>query len=134
MGLPDDFDVNDWAGFVYLITKKDTGKKYVGRKYFFTERKKPKKAGVKKRELVKKESDWKTYCSSCKQLKEDIDRFGEELFKFEIIGLYKTKEETNYAEVKEQFTRDVLNSRLPSGEREYYNNNILSRYFAPKDI
>ena len=29
-------DINDLYGFVYCITNKSTGKKYIGRKYFWS--------------------------------------------------------------------------------------------------
>ena len=52
-------DIGDFFGYVYLITNKTTGKKYIGRKYFVQNRK-PK--GGKRR--VTKESDWKKYYGS----------------------------------------------------------------------
>ena len=32
-------DINDFFGYVYCITNKTTGKKYIGRKYFVQKRK-----------------------------------------------------------------------------------------------
>lgn len=131
-GLPENFKTEDWFGFVYLITNLTNNRKYIGRKYFFSNRKGP-AISAKRNKRIIKESDWLTYCSSCSELKNDIKLLGEGNFKFQIISLHTTKGDTNYAEVKEQFIRDVLKSKLPNGEREYYNSNILSRYFIPKE-
>lgn len=128
-GLPQDFNLEDYAGFVYLITNLVDNRKYIGRKYFSSTTRK-KVEGRKNRKITIKESDWKNYNSSCKDLKEDIKLFGIENFSFEILSVHKTKGETNYEEVAEQFKRDVLKKTLPCGKREYYNSNILSRYFA----
>lgn len=131
-GIPEDFDVNNYEGFVYIITNKDNDKKYIGRKYFFNNRR-IKVKGRKSRKLVVTESDWRKYKSSSRLLKKDMDIYGIERFEFEILSLHETRGQTNYAEVKEQFTRDVLYAKLPSGEKEYYNGNILSRYFSPSE-
>ena len=127
-GLPDNFKIEEYEGFVYLIVNTLTDKKYIGRKYFWSITKK-KVAGQKRRKVSKKESDWKYYKSSSKDLKKDIKEFGVENFTFKILSLQKTRGMTNYTETKEQFTRDVLYSLLPDGEYEYYNSNILSRYY-----
>lgn len=29
--LPDDFNPDDWFGFIYLITHNETGRKYIGK-------------------------------------------------------------------------------------------------------
>ena len=57
-------DIGDFFGYVYLITNKSTGKKYIGRKYFMQKRK-PK--GGKRR--VTSESDWKKYYGSSQNSK-----------------------------------------------------------------
>jgi len=61
--------------------------------------------------------------SSCKPLIKDIKKYGVESFKFEILHLCKGRGETNYMELKELVMRDVLRSD------DYYNENILSRFF-----
>ena len=48
-------------GFVYQITESDTNKKYIGKKLFYTNRKKKLKGKVKR---VIAESDWKNYYGS----------------------------------------------------------------------
>ena len=64
--------IGDYYGFVYLITGKQTGRRYIGRKYFWQKRKP--RTGSKRR--VTSESDWKKYYGSCPELKEDIKEYG----------------------------------------------------------
>ena len=117
-------DINDLYGFVYLITNKINGRRYIGKKYFWSFRKPP---GKKKR--VKKESDWKKYYGSCPELKEDIEQFGRQNFSRTILSLHKTPGKTNFEETRQLFVNGVLTESLDSGVPAYYNSNILSRYF-----
>ena len=120
----DSDDILDHFGFVYLITNKSNGRKYIGRKYFWSFRK-PKG----KTRKVKQESDWKKYYGSCPELKEDIKKYGKENFDREIISLHKTLGKVNYEETRQLFMNNVLIESLDTGEPAYYNSNILSRYF-----
>lgn len=120
----------DKVGFVYLITNSITGKKYVGRKSFWSKvTKKPLKGKTRKRHS-RKESDWKTYCSSSQYLKADIDEVGIENFKFEILEQFTNKSSLNFAELKLQIYWDVLDAVLEDGSRKYYNENINLRTYA----
>jgi hypothetical protein len=92
-------------GFVYLITCLKTGKLYVGKKLFWSQKTKTVK-GKKKRTKV--ESDWKDYYGSNKVLAEEVQTNGVENYKREILHLCKTKGECNYLEAYEQFTRNCL--------------------------
>jgi hypothetical protein len=116
-------DINDLYGFVYCITNKSTGKKYIGRKYFWSFRKPPGKT-----RRVKQESDWKKYYGSCPELKDDIKKYGKEIFSREILSLHKTKGTCNYEETKQLFLNNVLSEALDDGAPAYYNSNILGRY------
>ena len=116
-------DINDLYGFVYCITNKSTGKKYIGRKYFWSFRKPPGKT-----RRVKQESDWKKYYGSCPELKDDIKKYGKEIFSREILSLHKTKGTCNYEETKQLFLNNVLSESLDDGAPAYYNSNILGRY------
>ena len=80
-------NIDDNFGFVYLITNIQSGKRYIGRKYFWSFRKPP---GKKRR--VKKESDWKKYYGSCPELKEDIELLGRQNFSRTILSLHKTEQ------------------------------------------
>ena len=116
-------DIRDYFGFVYLITNIQNGRKYIGRKYFWSFRKPP---GKKRR--VKKESDWRKYYGSCPELKEDVEKFGKENFSRTILSLHKTAGRTNFEETRQLFINGVLTESLDTGEPAFYNSNILSRY------
>ena len=118
-------DINDFFGFVYRITNLESGKQYIGRKYF-TSRRKPRSGKSKRR--VTSESDWKRYYGSSDELKADVKRFGKVKFRREIISLHKTLGKTNYEETKQLFLNNVLMEALDDGTPMYYNSNILGRY------
>ena len=118
-------DIGDFFGYVYRITNLQSGKKYIGRKYF-TQRRKPRSGKSKRR--VTSESDWKKYYGSSPELKADVKRLGKEKFKREIISLHKTLGKVNYEETKQLFLNNVLIEALDDGSPAYYNSNILGRY------
>lgn len=119
----------DYYGFIYKITNIDNGKIYIGRKNFYTKRKR--KFGKKeiaaltdrrskKWEYVEKESNWRDYLSSCTPLKEDIKN-GANIYR-EIIKLVDTKRAMTYYETKYQFLYKVI-------EDDTYNGSILGRFY-----
>ena len=116
-------NIGEYFGFVYCITNKTTGRKYIGRKYLWSYRTPP---GKKRR--VKQESDWKKYYGSCPELKEDVKKYGKEIFNREILSLHSAKSECNYEETKQLFLNNVLKESLDDGTPAYYNSNILGRY------
>ena len=116
-------NIGDYFGFVYCITNKTTGRKYIGRKYLWSFRTPP---GKKRR--VKQESDWKKYYGSCPELKEDIKKYSKENFNREILSLHTAKGDCNYEETKQLFLNNVLSESLDDGTPAYYNSNILGRY------
>ncbi len=110
-------DIGEFFGFVYRITNLESGKQYIGRKYFTQTR----KSGSSRRKRTS-ESNWKTYYGSSKELTEDRKLLGNNSFRREIISLHKTKGWVNYEETKQLFLNNVLE------EDNYYNSNILGRY------
>ena len=101
-------EVGENYGFVYIITNNTNDRKYIGKKFFWTSKR---KQVNKKRKSYKVESDWKEYWSSSDELKTDVQTIGQEFFTREIIHLCPNKGTTNYLEAKEQFTRGVLENR-----------------------
>lgn len=115
-------DVHNFFGFIYYIENKLSGKKYIGKKQYYSY-----KAGKKH-----KESDWKKYFSSSKHLNEDIMKFGIDNFYFEILFECKTRGDLTYAESNLQHKNNVLTERDEYGERSWYNASIAAIKFIPK--
>lgn len=98
-------DPQHYYGFVYVITNLLSGKRYIGKKFFWS----TKRRQVNKvRKRYKAESDWRDYWSSSEELKADVLALGSENFKREIIHLCLNKGTANYLEAKEQFLFGVL--------------------------
>jgi len=120
--LPD-----DCVGFVYIITNKVSGRKYIGKKlakFAKTTYKTVKlKNGNKKRKKIRNkiDSDWQTYYGSSPELLKDIAKLGSENFIREILHYCRSKAECSYIEAKIQFERKVLESD------DYYNGQISCR-------
>lgn len=108
----------EWTSFVYLITNLTNDKKYIGKKGFTFSKTKQVK-GKKKR--IKVESDWKTYYGSSDDLKADVEKLGEKVFRREILRLCKSKGEASYFEAKMQFENNVLETD------GWYNSHIMLR-------
>lgn len=106
--LPEDFEENPPMGFVYRIENKETGKFYIGQKKIIkVEKRPPLKGKVRKRKIVK-QSDWKTYCGSSNELKNDVLNLGEDKFDFKIIRFCNSKWECSYWELYHQMRNHVL--------------------------
>ena len=73
---------NPYEGFIYIIENLTNGKKYIGKKHFWS-RIKNKKTGRRK----KTESDWRKYYGSSDDLLKDIKKIGVEQFKRTILHL-----------------------------------------------
>ena len=100
--------LQDYVGFVYCITDKESGKKYVGKKFFWTVRKLPPLKGKTRKRTKRTQSDWQKYFGSNEQLKLLVEERGAEAYDREILRLCTTKGQCSYYETKAQFDRDVL--------------------------
>lgn len=105
---PTEEELSKYVGFVYMITELDTGKKYIGKKFFWAVRKLPPLKGQKRKRTIKKQSDWQTYFGSSDELKQLVEKKGHDAYLREILRLCKTKGECSYYEAKFQFEADVL--------------------------
>jgi hypothetical protein len=107
----------DYEGFVYLITNKQTNRKYIGKKSFWS------RVSLKSGRKQTIESDWKKYYGSSDELSQDIKLIGKHNFNREILHLCRTKKETTFFELQELYARQVLLSE------EYYNKSIQGKFF-----
>ena len=105
-------------GFVYQITNLTNGRKYIGKKFFYSAKTKQVKGKKKK---YKASSNWQTYYGSSDNLTKDVLQLGHENFNREILHLCLTKGECGYLEAKEQFRNNVLETD------NYYNSWIMVR-------
>ena len=115
----EDFDtenIGNAEGFVYVIESPD-GRFYIGKKFFWSIRK---KKGFLRRK--KQESDWKRYYGSSDSLKELVELYGKDQFKRIILSLHKTKGDCNYEEVRQQFIHNVLE------DERFMNDNINGKW------
>ena len=122
---------NDYA-FIYIIKNLSNGRSYIGSKVLFFKRKvklskkKKKLLGTRKQTEIKiKESDWRTYTGSNKQLNEDIKNG--DIIEKKILKVVQTKKQKSYWEAYYQFCEDVL------GSDAWYNENLMGRYYG-RDI
>ena len=117
----------DCVGFVYLITNKLSGRKYIGKKLAkfskTTYRVVKLKNGNKKKKRIRSkiDSDWQLYYGSNDQLNRDILAQGADNFTREILFYCRSKAECSYIEAREQFNHRVLESD------DYYNGQIVCR-------
>jgi len=110
--MPEDLDPKVLYGFVYEIKNTETGKKYIGKKFFWASKTYQRNLRRRRRKV---ESDWKDYYGSSELLLEDIRSLGTSKFRRTILRLCKTKAECAYFEAKYQFEKNVLISD------DYYN-------------
>ena len=126
-------------GFIYMITHKPSGKSYIGKKVLFHNQKK--KLGKKELaaltgvvgrrpsyKLVVKESDWKTYYGSQKDIKQILVEGKKDEFERTILKCVQTKKQLTYFEIKYQMMYEVLEK-----PDEFFNDNILGKFFT-KDL
>lgn len=114
----------EYQGFVYMITELDTGKKYIGKKFFWKPKVLPKTKSRKRRVRTRAESDWRKYYGSSTDVQMMVEKKGVDNYRRDILKLCKTKGECSYYEAKLQFEYDVLLSD------EYYNEFIGCKIHA----
>jgi hypothetical protein len=100
--------------FLYIITNKLSGRKYIGKKLSKFKKIKLKtsrlKNGSKKKTKIRYEidSDWQTYYGSNTVLTEEVKNLGSHNFNRQILKYCYSKNELNYYEAKYQFDYGVL--------------------------
>jgi len=130
-----DFPDNTY-GFVYKITHLPTNKKYIGKKIlFFTRKVKLTKKDLLEFEgvvgrrpaykLAVKESDWKTYWGSNKEILELVKTEPADNWEREILAAADCKKLLTYYETKFQMIYQVLEK-----PEEFWNDNILGKFYT----
>lgn len=92
-------------GFVYLLTVPETGKRYIGKKSFWSVST-TEVNGRKKN--TKRESDWQKYYSSNLEIMALVKGGNGHRVVREILHLCKTKGTASYLEAKEIFAHECL--------------------------
>lgn len=127
------FNIDEWYGFIYLIKDTISGKMYIGKKNFKTNRniklgKKEIKAlpVTRGRKASKKqviaESDWKTYYGSADEIKNNPDKSCYERY---LLKLCKSSAALSYYEVKYLCIYEVLEK-----PEQFINSNILGKFYT----
>lgn len=127
-GMPT--DISGFFGFIYLITNRDTGKKYIGSKQFFKWA--GPQGGYKETNPMAPywdskawaENDWQFYASSSDELSAEIKRDGAKNYQFNILELCEDKLALHLCEIKWMVELDVLEALDEYGEYAFYNKNI----------
>lgn len=125
-----EFEPENWVGFVYRITHIDTGRQYIGKKFFWKTIRKPVK-NRKNRRKVTKPSDWKKYTGSSQWLNSEIALHGKDKFQFDILSLHESRATLAYREVELLVTEQALRAHLPDGSKKFYNGLIPPIKFSP---
>jgi hypothetical protein len=131
----DDFPT-DTFGYIYIVTHTPSGVSYLGKKslYHNVKRKLTKKELAEMpvtrgrkvlTEVVKKESDWKTYFGSAKPILALIKDGKQEEFTRQILQLVPNKKLLTYYECKYLFTHGVLEN-----PDKWFNDNILGKFYS----
>ena len=130
-----DFPPNTY-GFVYKVKHIPSGKSYIGKKIlFFTKKVKLGKKEIAQLQhvvgrkpaykLAVKESDWKTYYGSQKQIKELLKESKEKDWDRHILKCVPSKKLLTYFETKYQMVYQVLEK-----PDEFFNDNILGKFYT----
>ena len=99
-------DCENAFGFIYLIRETKTGMMYIGKKMF---------RGTGKSNKGR-QSNWKTYTSSSKEINSLIEQNGKDSFEFYVLEQYYTRGGFSWAETWSQCYVEV-----PSNNHIWYN-------------
>ena len=117
----EDIPFENAMGFIYLITQKSTGKRYIGRKLLTKASSKTVKGKKKK---IRTQSDWQKYWSSSPQIKEWIkEAGGTSDFTREILCFVSSRGSMVYCEEMCLYELGVLETD------NWLNNNIRSKVY-----
>jgi len=116
----DETTLDNYVGFVYIITNLTSGRRYIGKKLLKFSKTKRVKGKKKKFKIA---SDWKTYYGSAKPILEMLKENKQEEFTREILQFVFNKKLLTYYECKYQFIHGVLENE------EWLNSNVLGKFY-----
>lgn len=96
----------DHEGFIYHVYYKDI-LVYIGKKSFWSWAA-VSAPGGKRKIKTRRQSEWKSYTGSSKELNKAIRQLGKADFTFKVVYIAPTKIDLTYYEVKDQMEHDVL--------------------------
>ena len=96
------------TGFVYVITDKESGERYIGQKRTKKTKTLPITKSRKRRKRTLVESDWRAYYSSSSIIKENVESGCSDRYTREILRFGYSKGDLNYLEMLEQIKCNVL--------------------------
>jgi hypothetical protein len=91
---PEDEFLEQFQGFVYCLTELSTGKKYIGKKFFWKPKILPVTKTRKRRKRTRVQSDWRKYYGSSESVKTLVE--GGQDFRREVLRLCHTKGDCSY--------------------------------------
>jgi hypothetical protein len=100
--FPEQLDFKKAQGFIYVIRRVSTGQIYIGKKNF--------RSGAKKD--FGRQSNWRSYTSSSKDVNTLIETFGKEDFRFFVVEQYYTKGGLGWAETWSQCYAEVASNHV----------------------
>lgn len=134
-------DPYNYFGFIYIIRDLTTGRNYVGKKqYWLSTKAKRCKGKITDRQSEKwkcrcwKESDWRSYKGSSKSLNKWMKENPDNDYDFIILYQCRSKGILHYKELKELWERDVLATKMESGDYLYFNRSIGAIKFRPPEF
>ena len=102
-------DIPVWAiGFVYRISRIDTGKAYIGQKRLRRKLTRKPLKGKKRKRRSFVQSDWLQYFGSSNDLLIDLKKLGPGKFKREILYWCRSLSEMNWIELKQQVVEEAI--------------------------
>ena len=112
------------VGFIYELINNKEGWRYIGKKSLYSHRTLPPLKNTKRKRKVTKPSDWLSYYSSNKVIKEYVKINGTSDIQRNILHMCSTKKLLTYYENKYLYCRAVLE---PGSV--YLNDNISGKLF-----
>jgi len=132
-------DPYHYFGFIYIITDETTGRKYIGKKQYWSAKHRIKgcKSKVTDRQSKQwkckcwKDHNWRDYKGSSPSLAKWMKDNPDNNYTYEIIKQCRSKGSLHYHELKMLWDMNVLTETFEDGEYVYFNRSIGAIKFRP---